>query len=576
MVVNLATIISFRRVKLAALLEVIMIKTIQYLGRSALPAMLLFFVVSALWAGPKPMQVKRQGFIYDEKGKVVEGALMKMKVFYKKNKDSSKISTKLYETVSNDMGLYYFNIFLETSVERIVAIRISWANYASLFPQKVLKYTPGLNPHWEFTSEFIDNKYAEKKLPAVRVRDIRLVSMENPIPDKKARTLARRHAPILVFDDDKDHLPTNIEKFFYNYTLEEYAAKGNKPEGRPPFQGKYMRFPDLSKYKKLARDKRSFLYAHVRPLPTYYTGRRTGRLQDFRPHYYWYEENPQKWSGYVISYWFWYDRTEGPSYLGNSHQGGFGGAAVYLDSKMNPQRILTIGHGRVLVDTSWRNVNTVQKHPILYVASGFWSDGSNVTIPSIPVDKESFDERLSIPVEISHGFVDFLGFAHDKFPALADGDFQLLYPGHNNWGPSRIDSQDLKQVKLGDGRQVVDFSTRLSRTWQRLVLWEEPGWVNEKADKDPDGHHKVAKESAFYMDFAGRLGRHPVLSMSYLPPQYRGQSPVNVPFVVTADNIFVREYPKRDRTYYPKGRDKAKGKEHYGPFWRRESVPQKK
>ncbi len=508
------------------------------------------------------IQIRRQGFVYDLQGKKVHKAFMEMRLIYKENNQQKE---KQYQTISNDEGLYFFNIFLEIKQQDLLAISIHWKNFASKYPSYQRKYSPGFNPYWEFTKEYLDRPGAIAKLPLTFVRDIRMISMENPIPNSVALQMAKRHAPILVFDKGKDHLPTNLEKFYHNHTKEQYKVKSKDKEGLPPFKGDYLRFPDLAKFKKLAQNKESYLYAHVRPLPTFFTGQQTGRLEDFHAGNYWYGK---KTEGFVISYWFWYDRAEGPSYLGNSHQGDWQGFAVLLDKNKKPLRILTIGHGKIMVDTSWQNINSVNGHPILYVASGFASDGTNVTIPSIPVKGKKINDRLSIGVKLQKNMVDWFGFAKDKFPKPG-GSIKLLIPSSKVWGSFGLMPTQLGSVWLGAKDHTLDWSKKIAGSWQKLILWEEPGWVNQPADKDPDGHHKVPANSAFYMNFNGRVGRHPFRFLKYFMPQYIGQSPMNVPFEINENNIFTREYPRKDRSHF------NYDKKSYGPFWQgNESTPQ--
>lgn len=521
------------------------------------------------------IQFRREGFIYDEKGLKIGDAHLELELFIETEKG---IESKIYQTVSNDLGLYFFNIFIELDPKKIVALSIYWRNYQSKFSDKYLKFTPGFNPHWEFTRRYLDKDGALDEIPLSRVRDIKLISMENPIPDSVAKNLALKFSPILVFDEDKKELPANLEKYKFNHSFETYKLKGKEEEmeGQPPYKGKYLRLPDLKKFKKLASRKNAHIYYHARPRSTFYTGMQTGRLKDLRFDYYWYESVPEKYNGYVISYWFWYDNTEGPSFLGNSHQGGLQGLAILLDEKKRPLRILTLGHSQVLVDTSWRNINSINNHPILYVSHGFWSDGTNITIPNLPVKKEDFKSRKSIKVPVYKRVVDWFGFPRDRFPLLHEGKFKLIIPGHESWGTAQLRKEDLNRVLIGPGpdgpsenSRFIDFSKKVKGVWEKAIKWEEPGWINQKAFKDPDRHHNVEEGSSYFMGFSGRLGRHPFMFLKYFPIHYYGQSPMNVPFTIEPDNIFIYEYPRKDRSFFFDEEDP------YGPFWRgNEKTPQ--
>jgi hypothetical protein len=511
------------------------------------------------------IQIKREGFIYDEKGNKIGDAFLELQLFYKEN---GAIKSKIYETLSNDLGLYFFNIFIELDAEQIVAIRTFWKNYDTKFKDKYLKFTPGFNPYWEFTKDYIDNSYAVEKIPLTGIRDINLISMENPIPDAYARELALKFSPILVFDKDKKILPTNLEKYLYNHKVETYENKEKEKEGLPPYAGQILKFPDLKKFKSLKAKKDAHLYYHVRPLDTRYTGMQTGRMEDFRSDYYWYVYSQEKPSGYIISYWFWYDTTDGPSYLGNSHQGSLQGYAVSVAAAGTPNRLLTIGHNQVLVDTAWYNINSVNHHPILYVARGFLADGANVTVPNLPAKKRSFKERKSISVPLNKRFVDWFGFPRDSFPLLHYGKFKVIIPGQESWGTNKLGAGNLSQVLIGPGPKgdakdanSFDFSKKIKNVWQKAIKWEEPGWINQAPFNDPDGHHNVDEESIFYMKFNGRLGGQPIQMMQIFPPHYFGQSPLNVPFINGRDNIFIYEAPRKERSFY------FQEKEPYGVFW---------
>ncbi len=509
----------------------------------------LFCTLSAVQA-LQPYQFRREGFIYDERGGKVDGALLQLRIFFKDIQ--GKIDYKIYQTSSNDHGLYFFNIILDIAPEKIVATQIAWINYQQQFQNKYLRYSPGYNPFWEFTKEYLNHKNALPSIPVETVRDIRLLPMENPISSSTAEAVAVKYAPILVFAKDKEFLPSNIEKYFFYHSKEIYQVAKKNRAGAPPHQGSYLRLGDSSKHAKLKELSSPFLYYHIRPMATHYTGEQTGRLEDFQPDYYWYDNKNSK--GYVLSYWFWYDSTSGPSYLGNQHQGGWQGYSVLLDPQFQPIRIATIGHNSILVDTHWDNINSVNGHPILYVAKGFWSDGSNVTIPNIPLNQKDL-QAISIPVKTESSMINALGFAKDRFPLMKKGKFKVITPPQN-WN---LPGQLLASVALGaDQNFLLDFSEHRALEWKKIVRWQEPGLVKSDEGKDP-----LQSEKTYYQGFHGRTGKDPFFHLQWLPLQFYGKSPTTPPFERSSANIFIREMPKEERyfSFYP-------GK-HYGPFWRK-------
>jgi hypothetical protein len=83
----------------------------------------------------------------------------------------------------------------------------------------------------------------------------------------------------------------------------------------------------------------------------------------------------------------------------------------------------------------------------------------------------------------------------------------------------------------------------------KLVKWEEPGWVGKAAVEDPDGHHKVAAKSRFFMSFDGRIGRHPGSHMDWGRLKRFGQSPENAPFKTNIEQHFTFERPRLFRIW---------------------------
>lgn len=519
-----------------------------YLRMSLL--LLVFYFLSVLPVSSRePYQFRRQGFIYDEKGQKVNLAFMELTIYMKRSKNDTeekdqKFQEKTYQTVSNDEGLYFFNVFLDIDPQSIIATKMTWLNYKKMFPEKAGKYSPGYNPFWEYTKDYLDGPNAVSSISLFMKRDISLLSKENPIDKRIARKAGMKFAPILIFAEDKKYLPSNLERFQFFYSRESYKVKKNDRKGFPPHDGKYLRLKNEKEVKKLKKPGKPYLYYHIRPKESYYGGQQTGRLEDFFPKNYWYGKSSD---GYIISYWFWYDYSEGPSWLGNSAQGSFQGFAVSTDKNLNPERILTIGHGQILVDTEWKNIDQVDNHPILYVATGAWSDGSNVTIANVPVKSKGKQSAKEIKVKVESGFVNFLGFPKDIFPKLNPEKYKAIVPGKKLNSAIGLSPVEIAKIKIGkNGELEINLNEKNTVEWLKLVRWPEPGW---NADE------------SFYQEFEGRIGRHPYYNFKWLLPHFYGKSPANVPFEKSNANIFIREYPHKDRFFFFK-----EGK-HYGPYW---------
>lgn len=133
----------------------------------------------------------------------------------------------------------------------------------------------------------------------------------------------------------------------------------------------------------------------------------------------------------------------------------------------------------------------------------------------------------------------------DIFPD-ASGDVKIIIP-------KSIRSQQLTSVLIGanpvEGK-YVDLSHKAFRSIEKLVLWEEPGWINKPATKDdPDGHHKVDANIAEILKFNGQLGKHPKTMIDSLRLTQFGKSPRNAPFKINIEQHYSYERPRIDRSY---------------------------
>ncbi|PKA10322.1 hypothetical protein CH372_20025, partial [Leptospira meyeri] len=209
------------------------------------------------------------------------------------------------------------------------------------------KYSPGHNPFW------IQNTDSFSKNPNV-THEFTFVSQENLIPNRKQEELAHKFAPILVFHKDKKYLPTNIEKYANFFQSKEYNLPNKdirrKSLGQTTWN--YVEFPDLRE-----TEKQTHLYYHVRYANATVSGTQKEALPGFRDNgNYWYEVGK---GDMVISYWIWYDWNEGPTKFGNIHQGDLESYALLVTKEGRPKRILLTGHDHILLDTDFRNINSL-------------------------------------------------------------------------------------------------------------------------------------------------------------------------------------------------------------------------
>ncbi|TGL44508.1 hypothetical protein [Leptospira perdikensis] len=428
--------------------------------------------------------------------------------------------------------------------------------------QKVYgKYSPGHNPFW------IQNTDSFSKNPKI-THEFTFVSQENLIPNRKQEELASKFAPILVFHKDKKYLPTNIEKYANYFQSKEYTLPNKdirrKTTGQTTWN--YVEFPDLRE-----TDKQTHLYYHVRNANATVSGTQKEALPGFR-------DNGNYWYGVgngdiVISYWIWYDWNEGPTKFGNIHQGDLESYALLVSKDGKPKRILLTGHDHILLDTDFRNINSLKNHPILYVAKGnMGSDGGNPT---------SAYGGYTVKLHAGNALFNYISDPWDVFPSFDPENSILIIP-------KELSEKDLTNVKIGSGitdttaalddceckdlpepTRYVDARKMIKSRIERLVAWEEPGWIGQPADKDPDGHHKVDPKLSSFFRFQGRLGKHPRSDLRIRELHQYGESPENAPFKTNIEQHYTFESPKTDRAYSDR-------EGNYGPkFLGDDSTPQK-
>jgi hypothetical protein len=410
------------------------------------------------------------------------------------------------------------------------------------------KFSPGHNPNW-FT-------YSKGEILTFQ-HDFSFRSQENPIPSKIQIELAEKFAPILVMARDKKIIPSNMEKYFgrveLGYSDSPKTKNGLLYTRYEPEKTPYMILPDPTDIPNYNKESDPIhIYYHIRYADTYVSGTQAESLPGYRDdRNYWYQRGDGRM---VISYWFWYDYNYGPSPLGNFHQGDIESFSVLCDATGKPLRIMTTGHDNITLDTSWNNINSINNHPILYIASGRNSDGGNPT--GAYGDHEVW---LDAGSELLNKIAD----PKDIFPDPKK-DIQLILP-------KDLRKENLTNVLIGASTElgdIVDWSKMPNRSINRLIEWEEPGWIGEKAYLDPDGHHNVSEESAEFLKFPGKIGKHPYSEISILKFGKYGISPKNAPFKINIEQHYTYERPRTDRTYSGRWGD-------YGPkFYGNSQTPQ--
>lgn len=434
------------------------------------------------------------------------------------------------------------------------------------------KFSPGHNPFWYSPSDI-------STLGAIITKEFRFVSQENRIPNRIQEEIAKKFAPILVFHKDKKHLPSNIEKYAEHFVSKEYPLpeKDLRRKSKGQTTWNYVEFPEQT-YK----ENPTHLYAHVRYAETTVSGTQKEALPGFRDDAnYWYEVGN---GDMVVSYWIWYDWNEGPTKFGNIHQGDLESYALLISKEGKPKRILLNGHNHILLDTDFRNLNSIKNHPILYVAKGnMGADGGNPT---------SAYGGYTVKLNAGNFLFNYISDPWDVFPSFDPKESILILP-------SNLSEKDLAAVTIGPGTtiqksqsqtvipkekmetpatgveinpfptQIVDARSMIKQRIEKIVIWEEPGWVNQKAVMDPDGHHKVDKSVASFFQFQGRLGKHPRTVLKTSELKQFGESPENAPFKTNIEQHFTFERPRFERNHTDR-------EGNYGPkFIGNDATPQK-
>ncbi len=384
-------------------------------------------------------------------------------------------------------------------------------------------YSPGENPFW-FKNDSTNSSSLEHSFD--------FESTENPIPDAEQIRLAEKFSPLLIVKKGKKFLPSNLEKFSNTYATKTYSGKN----------------PDSTLYEIIDKKKDDYfsfdeslyggdthLYFHVRPASTFLSGTSENALPGWRDNRN-YRYSKAK-GDLVISYYIWYDYNEGPSKMGNLHEGDFESFAILTDANGIPKRIMTTGHNHVMLDTSWNNINSIENHPLIYIAHGNnGTDGGNPTSPY-----GGYETSL----EAGNFLFNALANPKDIFPDISDA--QIIIPKNFN-------REKLRNLRIGPGEWIDPTKTRyvsvessVSREISKLIKWEEPAWIGKVAIADPDKNHEVPKDSVFFQNFPGRLGKNPRSSLNFLKLAQYGKSPVNPPFKMNEEQHFTFEKPKLDR-----------------------------
>ncbi len=385
------------------------------------------------------------------------------------------------------------------------------------------KYSSGENPFWFHPIDVKENKIN---------LNFEFTSTENPIPDKEQYKLAEKFAPILVLKKDKKFIPTNLSKYYGKYKIIE---RKNKKDSSLYEHSHSLKDDYLALDETLYGLGETHIYFHVRYASTFVSGTSPKALPGWRDNFnYKYNKGDES---KVISYYFWYDYNEGPSPLGNRHEGDLESFAVLVDAKGNPKRIMVTGHNHVMLDTSWNHINSLENHPILYVAHGRNSDGGNPTSPY---------GGYEVSLEAGNFLFNLLANPKDIFPKI-DENCQIILP-------KDLSPKDITNLRIGPGEWIDKSSTKyinaqnyVTRKISKLIKWEEPAWIGEPAILDPDKNHNVAKEEAFFMNWNGRIGRDPETKLDFFQLAQFGKSPVNPPFKMNEEQHFTLETPHKER-----------------------------
>ena len=383
-------------------------------------------------------------------------------------------------------------------------------------------YSPGPNPYWIRNTAGL-NSFSH---------DFQFESQENPLPDAKQEALAASFAPILVFQAGKKYPPSNLEKYAGKQSIEkvERLSQNTDCSNLAGEDEEYMVLPES------LPPGSTRLYYHVRWADTFVSGTQEEALPGWRDNRnYRYRRGN---GDIVISFWIWYDMNEGPTSFGNVHQGDLESFAVLVDESGRPLRFMATGHDHVMIDTVWQNINSVNNHPIVYIASGNrGADGGN---PGSPYG------GYSVSLDAGNALFNWISDPVDVFPTLLDGAKAIV--------PADLNTETLNSVRIGPGERLgltsyVDLRNHLAGKIEKLVKWEEPAWINRPAFLDPDGHHRVDADIAGFLAFDGRLGRHPRTRMNWLTLTRYGESPMNAPFKTNIEQHFTFERPREDRFY---------------------------
>lgn len=386
------------------------------------------------------------------------------------------------------------------------------------------KYSPGPNPFWFRPAQ-----------QTVELRhDFDFESQENPIPDSRQKALAEKFAPIIVIAAGKKYPPSNLEKFAGKFKTESYARKPGALNDTNRID------PDASNYIVLPEDLQgkgaTHLYYHVRFADTLVSGAQPEALPGWRDN-----ANYRYRAGngdVVISYWIWYDVNEGPTSFGNFHQGDLESFAVLADASDRPLRFMVTGHDYIMLDTSWNNINSLNNHPIVYIASGNkGADGGNPT---------SAYGGFEVSLDAGNSLFNWISDPRDIFPTPVENSSIII--------PADMKTEQLSSVRLGPGERLGiteyrNLKEKVIGRIEKLVAWDEPGWINLPSDRDPDGHHRVDPNIAWFLTFNGRVGMHPRSKMNWFNLTRYGESPENAPFKSNIEQHYTFERPRMDRFY---------------------------